>query len=123
MALNSDIKSLSAHAVPTITTTSQMNGAIAMFYPGVKERLAELFGGDYYVAFTSVSLRVYCPHLLLLLFMQVFIPYGYSDHASPSSACAMRVQKHVLQGMGLIALHAAHLSKLMRLLMGTSMRS
>lgn len=54
MALNSDIKSLSAHAVPTITTTSQMNGAIAMFYPGVKERLAELFGGDYYVAFTSV---------------------------------------------------------------------
>ena len=54
MALNSDIKSLSAHAVPTITTTSQMNGAIAMFYPGVQERLAELFGGDYYVAFTSV---------------------------------------------------------------------
>lgn len=54
MALNSDITSLSPGDVPTITTTSQMNGAIAMFYPGVKERLAELFGGDYYVAFTSI---------------------------------------------------------------------
>lgn len=54
MALNSDIQSLSATAVPTITTTTQMNGAIAMFYPGVKERIAELFGDDYYVAFTSI---------------------------------------------------------------------
>jgi len=54
MALNSDIKSLSAMSVPTLTTTTQMNGAIAMFYPGVKERIAALFGGDYYVAFTSI---------------------------------------------------------------------
>lgn len=54
MALNSDITSLSARTVPTITTTTQMNGAIAMFYPGVKERIAELFGDDYYVAFTSI---------------------------------------------------------------------
>lgn len=54
MAVNSDIKSLSAWTIPTITTTTQMNGAIAMFYPGVKERLAELFGDDYYVAFTSI---------------------------------------------------------------------
>lgn len=54
MALNPDIKSLSAMAVPTVTTTTQMNGAIAMFYPGVKERIAELFGSDFYVAFTSI---------------------------------------------------------------------
>ena len=54
MALNSDVKPLSAMAVPTVTTTTQMNGAIAMFYPGVRERIAELFGGDYYVAFTSI---------------------------------------------------------------------
>lgn len=54
MALNSDIRTLSAMAVPTVTTTTQMNGAIAMFYPGVRERIAELFGGDFYVAFTSI---------------------------------------------------------------------
>lgn len=54
MAFNSDIRSLSAMAVPTVTTTTQMNGAIALFYPGVKERIARLFGDDFYVAFTSV---------------------------------------------------------------------
>lgn len=53
MALNSDITSLSPLAVPTVTTTSQINGAIAMFYPGVMKRIAELFGDDYYIAFTG----------------------------------------------------------------------
>lgn len=55
MALNSDITSLSPHAVPTVTTTAQINGAIAMFYPGVMKRIAELFGDDYYIAFTGTS--------------------------------------------------------------------
>ena len=54
MAFNTDVKPLSARVVPTVTTTTQMNGAIAMIYPGVRERIAELFGGDYYVAFTSI---------------------------------------------------------------------
>ena len=55
MALNSDITSLSPNAVPTVTTTVQINGAIAMFYPGVMKRIAELFGDDYYIAFTGTS--------------------------------------------------------------------
>ena len=55
MALNSDITSLSPNAVPTVTTTAQINGAIAMFYPGVMKRIAELFGDDYYIAFTGTS--------------------------------------------------------------------
>ncbi len=37
-----------------LTTARQINGAVALFYPGVQERLAELFGGSYYIAFTSV---------------------------------------------------------------------
>lgn len=37
-----------------LTTTRRINGAIALFYPGVKERIAELLGGDYYVTFNSV---------------------------------------------------------------------
>lgn len=46
---------ISPAQVPTVTTTMQINGAIAMFYPGVKERIAEMIGGDYLVAFTSIS--------------------------------------------------------------------
>lgn len=55
MALNSDMTSLPPLAVPTVTTTAQINGAIAMFYPGVMKRIGELFGDDYYIAFTGTS--------------------------------------------------------------------
>lgn len=44
-----------------LTTTRRINGAIAIFYPGVKERLAQLFKGDYYVGFTSVNEAVIHP--------------------------------------------------------------
>ncbi len=37
-----------------VTTNRKTNGAIAMFYPGVKEKLAEMFGDSFYVAFTSI---------------------------------------------------------------------
>jgi len=54
MTMNQEVKMLETHKVPTITTNRKMNGAVAMFYPGVQERIAELFGADYYVAFTSI---------------------------------------------------------------------
>ena len=61
MALNSDIKSLSKLSIPCITSTKQTNGAIVMFYPGVKERIAELYNNSFYVAFTSVhDIRIHC---------------------------------------------------------------
>lgn len=53
MALDSKIKKLSPKQVPTITTTKQINGAVAMFYPGVMDKIAELFDSSYYIAFTG----------------------------------------------------------------------
>ncbi len=44
-----------------LTTTRWLNGAIALFYPGVKERLAEMIGGDYFVGFTSIHEAVIHP--------------------------------------------------------------
>jgi len=41
-------------SIPLVKTTKNLNGAIAMFYPGVKERIAEMFDGSYYVTFTSI---------------------------------------------------------------------
>lgn len=47
--------------VPTLTTTKQTNGAIAMFYPGVMERISEMAGGNFYAAFTSIhDVRIHC---------------------------------------------------------------
>lgn len=37
-----------------LTNTLEINGAIALFYPGVARRIAECFGEDFYVAFTSI---------------------------------------------------------------------
>lgn len=36
-----------------LTTTEKINGAVAIFLPGVKERLHDLIGEDYYLCFTS----------------------------------------------------------------------
>lgn len=44
-----------------LTTTRRLNGALAIFYPGVKERLAEMLGGDYFIGFTSIHEAVIHP--------------------------------------------------------------
>ena len=36
-----------------LTAIPQSDGAVALFYPGVQERLSEMSGGDYYVVFTA----------------------------------------------------------------------
>lgn len=37
-----------------LSTTIKMNGAVAVFLPGVAEHLAELLNSDFYMAFTSI---------------------------------------------------------------------
>jgi trehalose utilization protein len=50
----------------------------------------------------------------------VLIWWGHLAHREVSEEVVDRVQTRVLDGMGLIALHSAHLSKIFRRLMGTS---
>lgn len=54
MSKEGDVKKIGSMQIPLVTTDRRTNGAIAMFYPGVKERIAELFDGSYYVVFTSI---------------------------------------------------------------------
>ena len=51
----------------------------------------------------------------------VLIWWGHARHEDVPDAVARRVADAVNAGMGLIALHSAHLSKPLRLLLGTSM--
>ena len=55
MALDGKIKKLFPRQVPAITATKKINGAIAMFYPGVMDKITELFDSSYYIAFTGIS--------------------------------------------------------------------
>ncbi len=51
----------------------------------------------------------------------VLIIWSHQLQDEFSDEVAQRVQRHVLSGMGLIALHSAHFSKIMKRLMGTTM--
>lgn len=51
----------------------------------------------------------------------VLIIWSHALQDEFSDEVAKRVQRHVLQGMGLIALHSAHFSKIMKHLLGTTM--
>ena len=46
--------------------------------------------------------------------------WGHRGHAEVSEAVVERVQRRVLEGMGLIVLHSGHYSKIFRRLMGTT---
>ena len=37
-----------------LTNTLEINGAVALFYPGVARRISEIVDGDFYIAFTSI---------------------------------------------------------------------
>ncbi|MCB9458472.1 MAG: ThuA domain-containing protein [Anaerolineaceae bacterium] len=50
----------------------------------------------------------------------VLIWWGYTVHEEVEDEIVNRVHQRVLQGMGLIALHSTHYSKIFRRLMGTS---
>lgn len=49
------VTELTDNTVALITTMKKTNGAIAMWYSGVKEKISELYGGSsFYAAFTSI---------------------------------------------------------------------
>ena len=51
----------------------------------------------------------------------VLIWWGHCAHDKVSDEVVKRVKNHVLRGMGLIALHSAHHSKIMKALLGTTL--
>lgn len=51
----------------------------------------------------------------------VLVFWSHARQEEFEDAVAERVQRHVLQGMGLVALHSAHYSKVLKKLLGTSM--
>jgi len=51
---------------------------------------------------------------------QVLVWWGHAAHAQVADEVVERVHRRVLEGMGLVALHSAHASKIFRRLMGTS---
>ena len=97
---------------------------IRKVYPkGIHGCVAEFLGKE--MDFTVRTATFYDPeHGLTEEVLQntdVLIIWSHALQEEFSDEVAERVHRHVLSGMGLVALHSAHFSKIMKKLLGTSM--
>lgn len=99
------------------------DGVVRQIYPnGIHGALAEQLGARADLKITTATLDQPSHGLTddVLNNTDVMIWWGHLAHPEVSDAIAAKVRDRVLQGMGLIALHSAHMSKPFLLLMGTS---
>ena len=92
-------------------------------YPdGIHAAIAEFFAGCEGIRARTATLDEPEHGLTedVLADTDVLIWWGHIAHHQVDDAIVGRVQKRILGGMGLVALHSAHLSKVFRRMMGTS---
>jgi len=97
---------------------------IRKIYPsGIHRYLAEHLAADD-LEITPVSLDQPAQGLPneLLDRTDVLVWWGHCAHAAVEDALVDRIQKRILEGMGLIVLHSGHLSKIFRRMTGTACR-
>lgn len=99
---------------------------IKSVYPnGIHGAIAEMLGKttDFIIRTATLEMPEHSLSEDVLNDTDVLIWWGHMAHGDISESIAENVKKHVLDGMGLIALHSAHLSKPFVKLMGTVCRS
>ncbi len=96
---------------------------IKKIYPkGIHECIREFLEEEGFQVRTAVfSMEEHGLTEEVLEHTDVLIFWSHALQEEFSSEVASRVQRHVQEGMGLIALHSAHFSKIMKELLGTSM--
>lgn len=99
------------------------NDQIAEIYPrGMHAAIAEHLNAQQGISAVTATLDE-PEHGLgdeVLAGADVMIWWGHMAHAEVSDETVDKVQRRVLEGMGLILLHSAHFSKIFRRLMGTT---
>ena len=97
--------------------------AVKAVYPeGIHQVVAGFLKSDPNLSITTATLEQ-PEHGLTeqrLADCDVLLWWGHMAHDKVSDAIVDRVQKRVLEGMGLIVLHSAHYSKIFRRLLGTT---
>lgn len=96
---------------------------IRKIYPdGIHGAIAKVFGqhSDFSVRTATLDEPEHGLTAEVLDQTDVLTWWGHMAHGEVSDIIVDRVQKRVLEGMGLIVLHSAHYSKIFKRLMGTS---
>ena len=99
------------------------NPVYAAIYPdGIHGAIAEGFSGDPRFMLRTATLDEHEHGLTeeALDATDVLVWWGHKAHAEVDDAVVARVHQRVLAGMGLVALHSGHHSKLFKRLMGTT---
>lgn len=102
----------------------EVAGEINKIHPaGIHGTLAAIFKGDADIQVRTATMDMPEHGLTEEVLEQtdVLIWWGHVAHDQVSDAVVRRVQERVLRGMGLVALHSAHMSKPLKRLLGTGM--
>src|SRR5439155_17256228 len=84
------------------------------------EALKRLLGGDVEIRVATLEQPEHGLTNESLADSDVLTWWGHAAHDRVADEIVERVQQRVLNGMGLVALHSAHASKIFRRLMGTT---
>lgn len=103
----------------------QINEVVRGIYPdGMHATIAggitELLGDDVTVTTRVLDDPEHGMTEELLAETDVLLWWGHTAHEEVTDEVVDRIQKHVLEGMGIIVLHSGHHSKIFRRLMGTT---
>jgi trehalose utilization protein len=98
------------------------DAAIAAIYPnGLHAAIGNgLTGDDFRVRFATLDEPEHGLTDEVLADTDVLIWWGHKAHREVDDAIVARVQRRVLDGMGLVVLHSGHHSKIFKTLMGTT---
>lgn len=98
-----DLKMRKGYTINLLTNEKKRNGAAAIFYPGVKERIAQLMKDDFYIVFTSIheamlhSCSTVDPQRLKRSLLEVNLYSEGAEVLSDSIYCYRREQKEMFQ--------------------------
>ncbi len=101
------------------------NAAVRELYPEgihavIAASLSEHLGSDVAVRTATLDETAHGLTEAVLAETDVLTWWGHAAHARVEDTIVDRVQQRILQGMGLLALHSAHASKIFRRMLGTS---
>lgn len=103
----------------------QVNPVVRAIYPDgmhttIAEGVAALLGDDVTVSTRVLDDPEHGMTEETLAETDVLLWWGHTAHEEVADEVVDRIQRHVLEGMGIIVLHSGHHSKIFRRLMGTT---
>lgn len=99
----------------------KMNEKVRSIYPdGIHRAIGEGLENEFAVQYATLDEPEHGLTEDVLNATDVLIWWGHKAHGEVQDEIVDRVQRRVLQGMGLIVLHSGHFSKIFKRLMGTT---